>query len=71
MQTPKGSDAARCFFWGMMFGLPAAFVGFGILMIVAGGTSDPRLPWAGGGLVAAGVVGLLAAWSFKRRGWTY
>jgi hypothetical protein len=55
----------------MMFGLPAAFVGFGILMIVAGGTSDPRLPWAGGGLVAAGVVGLLAAWSFKRRGWTY
>ncbi len=71
MQQPKGSDGARRFFWAMMFGLPIAFIGFGILMIVAGGTNDARLPWVGGGLVVAGAVGLLAAWSFRRRRWSY
>ena len=40
-------------------------------MVVAGETTDVRLPWIGGGLIVFGALALLAAWRLKRRGWSY
>jgi CDP-diglyceride synthetase len=70
MRSAPSNRFGRYLFWGMMFGLPALFVVAGLLIIVAAWTQTPRdgrLPWAGAFVSVAGVVGLLAASSFRRR----
>jgi hypothetical protein len=70
MRKAPSGDFGRNLFWGLMFGLPAIFVIAGLLIIVAGWTQAPRdarLPWAGVFVTVAGVIGLFAARSFRRR----
>jgi hypothetical protein len=70
MRKASSGDFGRRLFWGLMFGLPAVFVIAGPLIVVAGWTQtlhDARLSWAGVFITIAGMIGLLAARSFRRR----